>query len=90
MLKIGIKIILNIKKNIVKKILEKVNKKQYIYKVCFGKCVKCKKTIERVGVFTRQDKELIGFIGNNCPFCGCKKKADIKNIDFISDLQKKL
>jgi len=69
----------------------KIEQKHYMFKISFAQCPYCKKTTERVGVFeTKKENSLIGFIGLDCKFCGKREKADINNIDEISDVQKKL
>ena len=63
--------------------------KKYILKVCFGKCPFYKKTIERIGVFDKK-KQIIGFVGLNCPYCKKQKKANLDEIDLIPEEQNKI
>ncbi len=57
-------------------------KKNYI-KLIYSPCPKCKKVIERIGVF--QKNVLIGFIGTNCRNCGTFEKADPAKIELLNE-----
>jgi len=52
-------------------------------KIAYGKCPKCKKVIERVGVY--KNKGIIGFTGANCELCGYQQKINIKKIEKVDN-----
>ena len=53
------------------------------FKMAYGKCPECGKSIARVGLYNRC--MLKGFLGANCPLCGFYKKAVMANFEKVED-----